>query len=207
MSEENNRENEILESYRLRNQRPKDEPSFLAEIWDFIKSITISIIIVFLLTTFIVKPIRVDGSSMYPTLKDKQVGFSNIISLKVGGANRFDVVIVYVPQQDEYLVKRVIGLPGETISYRKDQLFIDGYPMEEDFLNDEYVAEVKSKIKGNFTTDFAEFTLAEDEYFLMGDNRPFSSDSRRFGPFKLENIISKDAYIIFPLNEIHFIIQ
>ena len=107
MSEENRKENDILESYRIRNQHKKDEPSFLAEVWDFIKSITISIVIVFLLTTFIVKPIRVDGSSMYPTLKDKQIGFSNIISLKVGGANRFDVVIVYVPQQDEYLVKRV----------------------------------------------------------------------------------------------------
>jgi signal peptidase I len=207
MSEENRRENEILESYRLRNQRPKDEPSFLAEIWDFVKSITISIIIVFLLTTFIVKPIRVDGSSMYPTLKDKQIGFSNIISLKVGGANRFDVVIVYVPQQDEYLVKRVIGLPGETVSYRKDQLYINGFPMEESFFDQTYVEDVKSKINGNFTTDFAEVTLAENEYFLMGDNRPFSSDSRRFGPFKLENLISKDAYIIFPLDEIHFIIQ
>jgi signal peptidase I len=144
---------------------------------------------------------------MYPTLKDKQIGFSNIISLKIAGANRFDVVIVYVPQQDEYLVKRVIGLPGETISYRKDQLFINGFPMDEEFLDKEYVAEVKSKIKGNFTSDFAEFTLADDEYFLMGDNRPFSSDSRRFGPFKLKNIISKDAYIIFPLDQIHFIIQ
>jgi signal peptidase I len=207
MSEENRKENEILESYRLRNQRPKDDPSFLAEIWDFIKSITISIIIVFLLTTFIVKPIRVDGSSMYPTLQDKQIGFSNIISLKVGGANRFDVVIVYVPQQDEYLVKRVIGLPGETVSYRKDQLYINGFPMEETFFDQDYVAEVKSKIKGNFTTDFADFVLAEDEYFLMGDNRPFSSDSRRFGPFKLKHLISKDAYIIFPLDQIHFIIQ
>lgn len=207
MSEENSRENEILESYRQRGQLHKEGPSLLAEIWDFIKSITISVIIVFLLTTFIVKPIRVDGSSMYPTLKDKQIGFSNILSLKIGGANRFDVVIVYVPQQGEYLVKRVIGLPGETVSYRNDQLYINGFPIEESFFDQTYVEDVKSKINGSFTTDFNEVTLAEDEYFLMGDNRPFSSDSRRFGPFKLENLISKDAYIIFPLDEIHFIIQ
>ncbi len=207
MSEENRRENEILESYRNRNQRRDDEPSILAEIFDFIKSVVISVIIVFLLTTFIVKPIRVDGSSMYPTLKDKQIGFSNILSLKIGGINRFDVVIVYVPQQEEYLVKRVIGLPGETISYRRDQLYINGFPIDEGFFDQDYVDEVKSKIKGNFTSDFPEFTLADDEYFLMGDNRPFSSDSRRFGPFKLSNIISKDAYIIFPFDQIHFIIQ
>jgi len=168
---------------------------------EFVKSLVLSIVFVLLLTTFVVKPIRVNGSSMYPNLKDKEVGFSNILSIKVFGVKRFDVVIVYVDELKEYLVKRVIGLPGEIVEFKNDTLYIDNKAISEPFLSDTYMNSVKGYFNGIFTNSFGPIILGDDEVWLMGDNRPYSSDSRRFGAFKLKKIISKDAYIIFPLNE------
>jgi len=168
---------------------------------EFMKSLALSIVFVLLLTNFVVKPIRVNGTSMYPSLKDKEVGFSNILSFKVFGVKRFDVVIVYVDELKEYLVKRVIGLPGEIVEFKNDTLYIDNTAVSEPFLSDTYMNSVKGYFNGIFTNSFGPVVLGDDEVWLMGDNRPYSSDSRRFGAFKLTKIISKDAYIIFPLNE------
>lgn len=168
---------------------------------EFVKSLALSIVFVLLLTNFVVKPIRVNGTSMYPSLKDKEVGFSNILSYKVFGVKRFDVVIVYVDELKEYLVKRVIGLPGEIVEFKNDTLYIDNNAVGEPFLNEPYMNSVKGYFNGIFTNSFGPVVLGDDEVWLMGDNRPYSSDSRRFGAFKLTKIISKDAYIIFPLNE------
>ncbi|TFG83149.1 MAG: signal peptidase I, partial [Erysipelotrichales bacterium] len=98
------------------NPTPKKEDKF--GFVEFGKSLLFSIIFVVVFTTFIAKPIRVNGSSMYPTLIDQELGFSNVLTLKTFGIRRFDVVIVYVDQLSEYLVKRVIALPGETVSYK-----------------------------------------------------------------------------------------
>ena len=168
---------------------------------EFMKTLAVSFVFVLLLTNFVIKPIRVNGSSMYPSLKDKEIGFSNILSYKVFGAKRFDVVIVYVDELKEYLVKRVIGLPGEIVEFKNDTLYIDNKAISQPFLSDTYMNSVKGYFSGIFTNSFGPVILGDDEVWLMGDNRPYSSDSRRFGAFKLTKIISKDAYILFPLNE------
>lgn len=174
-------------------------------IIEFGKSLLFSIIFVAIFTTFIAKPIRVNGSSMYPTLIDKELGFSNVITLKAFGIHRFEVVIVYVDELKEYLVKRVIALPGETIAYKNETLYINGSPIEEPFFNKAYVDKISKSINADFTAAFGPTTVKAGEVWLMGDNRPFSSDSRRFGAFPIHKIVSKDAYILFPLNEIRII--
>jgi len=166
---------------------------------EFVKSVFTSLIFVLILTNFVVKPIKVNGDSMFPTLKDQSLGFSNILTYELFGVNRYDIVIVYVESMDEYLVKRVIGLPNETIEVKDDQVYINGELINQDFLNDDYVSQFPI-----FTSGFESVTIGEDEVFLMGDNRPYSSDSRVFGTFKLEDIIAKDAYIFYPLNEINW---
>jgi signal peptidase I len=168
---------------------------------EFAKSVITSLIFVLVLTNFVVKPIKVNGSSMYPTLKDESLGFSNILSYKLFGVNRFDVVIVYVESLNEYLVKRVIALPNETIEIKESKVYIDGVELEQTFLDLTYVIESGFN---PFTTSFESLKLGDDEIFLMGDNRPKSSDSRMFGPFKLDDIIAKDAYIFYPFNEINW---
>ena len=79
------------------------------EILDFLKMLLISIVVVFLCTRFLIRPVRVDGDSMYPTLHNNAIGFSNILTYRMQGLKRFDIAIIYVPEKKEYLVKRVIG--------------------------------------------------------------------------------------------------
>ena len=170
------------------------------EIWEFVKMLLISIVVGFLCTRFLIRPVRVDGDSMYPTLHNNAIGFSNILTYRMQGLKRFDVAIIYVPEKKEHLVKRVIGLPGETVEYRQDQLLINGKIVEEDFFDEDYKR--SQSTNGIFTQDFGPVTLAEDEYFMLGDNRPYSSDSRWYGAFKKEQIKAKDVVVLFPFQQI-----
>lgn len=174
-------------------------------IKEFFKSLVISIVFVFVLTQWIIKPIQVNQSSMYPTLKDQELGFSNILLYKLFGFERFDVVIFYAPQIDDYLVKRVIGLPGETIEFKDNTLYIDGVAYEENFINAEYKQQIIDQF-GYFNRDFGPITVGEGEVFLAGDNRMYSVDSRDYGPFQISDIICKDVIIFYPFNEIHAVL-
>ena len=149
----------------------------------------------------VVKPVQVKGSSMYPTLKDGDYAVSNVIGTTTGNINRFNIVIAYLPEKNEYIVKRVIGLPGETVEYTGDQLYINGKAMNEPFLNEEYKKSYKEDTGTNFTSDIAPITLGDDEYYCLGDNRPRSSDSRVYGAFKKSQIKSKGVCVLYPWSE------
>lgn len=178
-------------------KKSEENTSAAKEVLSFIRDLAICILAVFLLQSFVIRPVQVKGNSMYPELYDGGVGFSNVLGYKVDGLKRFDIAIIYVSEKDEYLVKRVIGLPGETVSYQNGKLYINGEYVAEDFLDKNYV----STFNGTFMADVAPITLKEDEYYCLGDNRPHSSDSRYYGPFKKENIISKGVFIFYPFNE------
>lgn len=184
-------------------QEPQKESMgnrILKELWDLVKIFVVCFVVVYGVTNFIAKPIRVEGSSMYPTLQDKEIGVTNVIGVKLGSITRFDVVIIHNDEVDEHWVKRVIALPGETIECKDDVIYINGTAIEQPFLDSDYVTDwKKSEV---FTADFGPIVLGADEYFLMGDNRPRSEDSRVHGPFKRSEIIGKDALVIFPFNEI-----
>lgn len=134
---------------------------------------------------FFFSPIRVNGTSMYPTLQDKEFMILNKISLKQG-INRFDIVVVQ--ENNKYIIKRVIGLPGESVMYKDNKLYINGKVIEDNY----------SKTT---TNDFDNVILGENEYFVMGDNRAVSSDSRIIGPVNIKNIKGKTNLIIFPFNK------
>jgi signal peptidase I len=182
-----------------KTKKDKDEPAPTAagEVLSFIRDLAICIVAVFLLTSFVIRPVQVRGSSMYPELNDASIGFSNVIGYNISGLKRFDIAIIYVAEKDEYLVKRVIGLPGETVSYEDGQLYINGAFVKEDFFNQDYV----DSYNGTFMSDVAPITLGADEYYCLGDNRPHSSDSRYYGPFKKENIKSKGVFIFWPFDK------
>lgn len=135
---------------------------------------------------FFFSPIRVNGTSMYPTLQDKEFMILNKISLKKG-INRFDIVVVQ--ENNKYIIKRVIGLPGESVMYKDNKLYINGKSVEDNY----------SKTT---TNDFDNVVLGKNEYFVMGDNRAVSSDSRIIGPVNIKNIKGKTNLIIFPFNKI-----
>jgi signal peptidase I len=175
----------------------ENKPSLMKEIFSFLRDVIISLIIGLLLIHFVIRPVQVEGSSMYPTLQNRAIGVSNLLGYRMDGIKRFDIVIIYEEESDKYLVKRAIGLPGETISFKNGKLYINGEKTAEDFLNSSY----KDSYNGVFTDDMDEITLGEEEYFCMGDNRPHSTDSRYYGPFKRDRIISKGIMILYPLNQ------
>lgn len=142
------------------------------------------ILVVVLIKTFVVSPIRVNGASMDPTLNDKDIMLLDEISYRFSDIERFDIVVV--KEEDEYLIKRVIGLPGETVEYKNDKLYIDGKYVKEDFKHKE-------------TFDFST-TLGKDEYFIMGDNRTNSTDSRVFGPISRDKVMGKTSLTILPIS-------
>ena len=123
---------------------------------------------------------------MYPTLQDKEFMILNKISLKQG-INRFDIVVVQ--ENNKYIIKRVIGLPGESVMYSDNKLYINGKVIEDNY----------SKTT---TNDFDNVILGENEYFVLGDNRTVSKDSRVIGPINIKNIKGKTNLIIFPFNKI-----
>lgn len=153
--------------------------------------------VMFLLVNYVVCPIQIDGRSMDPTLHDQDFGFSSILSLKTKGLERYDVVIVKV--DNEYWVKRVMAFPGETISCKDNVVYVDGQPLDEKFLDKEYV---KQEIKehGYFTKDFEEIKIMDNQVFLMGDNRAHSLDSRIVGAFNISDLKAKDVYVVWPFS-------
>ena len=167
------------------------------ELFELAKTFIVCLILVKLLTTFVICPVRVDGNSMYPTLHDESLGIVNLFSVKFGQIERQDIVVVRYKSENESWVKRVIGLPGDRIACRNNKVYINGEVLEEPYLHTVYVSEETNK-RGYFTTDFEEIILKENEYFLMGDNRVMSRDSRMVGVFHKEDIVGKDIYVFFP---------
>ena len=144
----------------------------------------ITIILVLLVKKFVVSPIKVNGTSMMTTLHDGDIMILNIIGYRFEKINRFDIVVV--DEGEEYLIKRIIGLPGEEIEYKDNQLYVNGKKIKENYGSQE-TEDFKVKVK-------------KDSYYVLGDNRTNSLDSRHFGAFKKNRIIGKTSLIIFPFN-------
>lgn len=148
----------------------------------------IIVIVVVLFRTFIMTPAVVDGLSMYDTLNDHDIVIINKIVMKTNNINRFDIVVLKNNTDGDKIIKRVIGLPGEKIEYKDNKLYINGEEIEDNF-------------KTNETTDFTAETK-ENEYFVLGDNRELSKDSRYLGNFKKENIIGKVDFRFYPFDKL-----
>ena len=194
----------VIDEVDVENRSDKKKQGIKYELLDLLKTFIICFIAVFLLTTFVVKPVRVDGRSMYPTLEDGEVGLMNVFSAKFTDIDRFDVVVAYNEESGENWVKRVIGLPGDTVYAKDDVVYVNGLPIEEPYLDTDYVNQIRER-GDYFTQDFDKITLGEDEYFLMGDNRVVSYDSRRVGPFKRDYIKGKGIFILYPFDKIKMI--
>lgn len=163
-----------------------EKSNFLLEL---IKSFIISIVIVFIIINFIALPVRVSGDSMYPTLHNGDFGFSGIFT-KLFDYKRYDVVVIENENTQQKIVKRIIGLPNELITYKDSQLYVNELPVEEPFL-DESV----------YTDDFS-IQLGDNEYFCLGDNREVSRDSRYYGAFRKDDIVSRKILVLFPFSDL-----
>jgi signal peptidase I len=158
-----------------------------------IKPYVLIVIIVVLFRSFIATPAVVNGDSMDDTLNDKNLVIINKIILKINNIDRFDIVVIKNNTDGDKIIKRVIGLPNETIEYKDNVLYIDGEKMT-----------IPSKLNFEFTNDFTAETK-ENEYFVLGDNRDVSKDSRYLGNFNIDDIIGKVDFRFYPFDRIGFV--
>ena len=191
-----------------------DERTLLEDILGFIKVFVVSAIVILLFVNFVAHPVRVDGRSMYPTLKDGEFGFTNVGGVLLNGVKRGDIVVVTMEEkgQKTHCVKLVIGMPGDTISCVNDIVFINGKVLDEtQYIDPDYRQSCVDQF-GYFNKvpnadnsdvqDFKEVTLGDDEYFVMGDNRPYSKDSRYVGPVKKSQLFAKNMLVLLPISDI-----
>ena len=176
----------------------------LDEVLYALRTVVITSVVIFMVFHFWFMPVTVDGPRMSPTLETGQWGFSSLLSKYVGNYDRFDVVVVYYEEKDMKLVKRIVGLPGEKIEYKEDVLYVNDEPVEEKFFDKEFIYRQTYEGAIQFTEDFGPYYLRDDEYFLIGDNRPRSTDSRVLGAFKEEYILSKSILVLWPITSFHF---
>jgi signal peptidase I len=176
------------------------------ESWEWIKALLIAFALAALIRVFLFTPIVVDGVSMMPTLEDGDRMIVNKIGYTIGKPDRFDIVVFHAPEQKDY-IKRIIGLPGDTVEYRDDILYINGEPMEEPYLN-QYKEEVAdSPLTEDFTLEgkLNSEVVPKDHVFVLGDNRRKSKDSRHIGVVPIDEIIGSTKIVFWPLKDFGFV--
>lgn len=194
---------------KRKEKKQRNRLDILLTICDYARVFVIAILISLLVFTFGVRKKVVSGNSMYPILEDKEDVLINVAASYFTKIDRFDIVVVKNENEEHDLwVKRVIGLPGETIAYKDGKLYVNDQIVEENFLDTTYMEKImKEKSLSVFTQDMEEVTLEKDEYFLAGDNRVNSLDSRTasVGPFHRNQIIAKGVLVYSPLSKVRYI--
>lgn len=160
----------------------------MKKVWNSIKDYVYIVLAVLIIRTYIVTPAIVDGDSMNNTLLDGQIVILNKITYRFNDVNRFDIVVIENREDNDKIIKRIIGLPNEKIRYTDNKLYI----------NDKLI---ETNLSFKKTQDF-EYETKNDEYFVLGDNRVVSKDSRILGNFKKEDIVGKVSIRIYPLDRI-----
>ncbi len=160
-----------------------------------------AILCALLIRTFLFEFAFVRGNSMKPTLLSGEALFVSTLAYKTGDPERHDIVICHYPGRyirgfkhiriPQHFVKRIIGLPGETVEIIEGVVHINGEPLDEPYLSPAHT---------KFRTNRAPVTLGDDEYYVMGDNRDNSNDSRRIGPLTRQMIIGRVQKVLFPFN-------
>lgn len=181
---------------KSRSEEPQ-EVNIKKEILEMVLYVIFVILIVWLITTFVGQRTVVDGSSMYDTLEDGDNLWVSKLSYLIGDPERFDIVIFPVDDEGTYYIKRVIGLPGETVRIdQKGNIFINDKPLEESYGYETIIPEMLGRAEEGVT-------LGEDEYFVMGDNRNGSFDSREeeVGNIERERLVGKAVFRIWPLSK------
>lgn len=190
--------------YKSRNKGS----NFIKEVISILLSVVVAYVLFILIRTFLFFPFEVVGDSMVPTLESGD----RLILNRLGELDRFDVVVFPAPDvdtADEEYVKRIIGIPGDEITYYKDDLFINGQLVEEHYLEPLKEADSASQVTNDFSLlDIPGSTSAvvpPESYFVLGDNRQVSKDSRMFGFVAADEIEGTSSLRIWPFDKIGFL--
>ncbi len=168
---------------------------FLWSFFEIIQTIAVAVVAVFLVRTFVAQPFLVSGSSMEPNFDDGNYLLVDELTYRFRNPERGEVIVFKYPgDRRSYYIKRIIGLPGERVTINKGEITI--YKESEELvLREDY-------IKSMLTTGRFEARLEADQYFVMGDNRNFSFDSRNWGSLNRSDIIGVARFRLWPISEV-----
>jgi len=161
-------------------------------IWLWVRDLAISAIASVLIITFLYQPVRVEGTSMLPRLEDRDRLFINKFVYHISAIDRGDVVVFHYPRDPEKsYIKRVIALPGDRLEINHGIVWVNGIRLTENYVPEEY----------RDTRSLPEMIVPDGSYFMMGDHRSISSDSREFGPVERGLIYGKAVFVYWPARD------
>ncbi len=172
--------------------------TFVMEVMETVVFVGSLFIVVYL---FIAQPNQVQGASMEPTFQSGNYIFTSKVTYRFRSPQRGDVIVFRSPSNSDIeYIKRIIGLPGDSILISSQQVYVNGIKLNEGYISDATHVMPEGYIKEN-----EKIFVPENDLFVMGDNRPRSSDSREFGPIKFSSVIGQVFFRYFPADEVGFI--
>lgn len=173
------------------------KPSLISAIIDLVEILFIGVAVFVLVYLFVGQPLEITGTSMEPTLHDKEMIIAEKLSSKMAKLERGDIIVFKQPENRTiFVIKRIIGLPGETVHLKQGEpVSINGKLLTEKYLNKE----------PPFTGEEITITVPQGSFYLMGDNRKNSTDSRKWGPIPQEDVIGKAVLVFNPISDARII--
>ena len=169
---------------------------------DILQTLLLAAAVFLVVYVFLFRPFQVNGNSMHPNFSDNEYILTNIIGLRFEDPKPGDVIVFKAPQDpDKDYIKRVIGIPGDKVLIKDGSVYLNGKMLDES----SYLDPTIKTNPGSFLKENEEVTAAQDEYFVLGDNRSYSSDSREWGFVPKESIIGESFFVYWPLKSMGLI--
>lgn len=183
-------ENQVKPDEAVQAEDP-DGASLWGELRSWIRDIIFAALTAVLIVVFVVQPVKVEGTSMEPRLFDQERIFVNKFVYRVADIHRDDIIVFWYPKDpSKSFIKRVIGLPGEEVLIREGMVYINGEPLDEPYVRSQYFD----------PTSFGPVIVPPESYFVLGDHRNSSNDSRSWGFVPYRSIFGKAVLRYWPIN-------
>lgn len=151
---------------------------------------------------FLFRPFQVNGQSMFPTFHDGEYILTNLVALHFDSLDQGDVIVFKSPtDKDKDFVKRIIGVPGDQVSIRNGRVYVNGQLLNES----EYLSPDVRTFQGAFLNEGQTVVVPQNNYFVLGDNREYSSDSREWGFVSRDKVIGRSMVVYWPINKFQYI--
>lgn len=165
---------------------------------DIVETLLLAAAVFLVIYVFFFRPFQVNGDSMYPNFTDREYILTNIIALNFEKPKKSEVIVFKAPQDPEKdFIKRVIATPGDKIYIKDGSVFLNGKKLNE---SNYLLSDVKT-YGGSFLKEGQAVTVPQESFFVLGDNRSYSSDSREWGFVSKKSIIGKSFFVYWPLNK------
>jgi len=194
--------------YEVSKEEPKEGKEKIVSIlgsigsfiYSFVETVVIALVIAVVLYLFLMTPHEVLGNSMHPTYKNGEYLMANKVLYRFSEPRRGDVIIFKYSETQDF-IKRIIGVPGDSLTIKDGKILINGNQLDEGA----YLADTVYTNGGATVAEGQTITIGENEYFVCGDNRPHSSDSRTFGSISKDRIKAKAWIVYLPLSEFRIV--